>query len=191
MSSSALPRLRSASSQESDSSVDWRTTLTGAGALLAAIALVQLFPALRIELFARGAAELIGFFTGAPVSRGELGWMIPLSGTPVAITIACSATDFFVLVATLLAFQGARRGLTPLTAVALGLAAALPVALVVNAMRIITVAYAHPWLISRLPPKYESLLHMATGAAVFLPALIVLNLLLETYGNRHPRPARV
>ena len=191
MSSSDLPRLRSASSQDSDSRVDWRATLAGAGALLAAIALVQLFPALRIELFARGAAELIGFFTGAPVSRGELGWMVPLSGAPVAITLACSATDYFALVATLLAFQAARRGHRTLAAAGVGLVAALPLAIVVNATRIITVAYAHPWLISRLPPKYESLLHMATGASVFLPSLILLNLFLETYGNRHARPARV
>ncbi|MEO7412668.1 MAG: archaeosortase/exosortase family protein [Opitutaceae bacterium] len=173
------------------SSFDWRAASVGAGALLAGASLVQSFPALRLELFARSAAELISLFTGAPISRSELGWMIPLSGAPVVVTIACSATDFFLLVATLLGFQVARRGFHPLVATGLAVAAALPVAIFVNAMRIITVAYAHPWLISRLPPKYEAILHMATGAAIFLPALILLNLVLETYGNRHAPSTRV
>ena len=191
MASSALSRFRSASLPESDSNFDWRAAGAGVGALSAAIGLIQLLPVLKLELFARGAAELVGLFTGAPVSRGEIGWMVPLSGAPVAVTVACSATDYFVLVATLLAFQAARRGRSALAAAGVGLIAALPVAVVVNAVRIITVAYAQPWLISRLPPKYESILHMATGASVFLPSLILLNLLLETYGNRHTRSARI
>ena len=192
MSSSALLRLRSAPFHDSGSAFDWRAILAGVAVFSGAFGLLKLLPALKLELFARGAAELVGLLTGAPVSRGEIGWMVPLSGAPVAITVACSATDYFVLVATLLAFQFVRRGRGTLSAAGVGLTAALPVTIAVNAVRIITVAYAHPWLISRLPPKYESILHMATGAAVFLPSLILINLLLENYGNRqrHPRPTR-
>lgn len=163
--------------------------LAGGGALLGAGMLVQLFPALRIEMFARGAAELVGFFTGAPVSRSELGWVVPMSGAPVVVTPACSATDYFLIVASLIAFQAARLGTNGLPAATLGVGVAVPVAIFVNAVRIVTVAYAHPWFISRLPASYESFLHMTTGAAVFLPSLITLNLLFETYG-RHRSPAR-
>jgi exosortase/archaeosortase family protein len=167
--------------------VGLKATLTAVGAFLGGLLLVRMFPAVQIEAFARGAAELAGFFTGAPVSRGEADWMVPLAGAPVTVTAACSATDYFLIVASLLGFQATRLGANPFAAASLGLFVAAPVTIFVNAVRIITVAYAHPWVISRLPAAYEAFLHMAVGAAVFLPSLILLNLLLETYG-RHRRP---
>jgi exosortase/archaeosortase family protein len=59
----------------------------------------------------------------------------------------------------------------------------VPVTLFVNALRIVAVAHAHHWVISRLPASYDAFLHLLTGASVFLPALIALNLVLELYGR--------
>jgi exosortase/archaeosortase family protein len=162
--------------------------LAGGGAMIGGWALLHFIPSLELEMFAGGAARLVGLFTGVPIVRGEDGWSAPLADAPITITSACSATDYFIMVAGLIGFHLARRGTKFLPALFLGIGAALPVTLFVNVLRIITVAYAHPWIISRLPVAYESFLHMTVGAAVFLPSLVALNLLLETYA-RHRRSA--
>ena len=112
---------------------------------------------------------------------------MPLDGAPVTVTLACSATDYFLIVASLVGFQAARARVNPFIAASAGLAVAVPLTLLVNAIRIITVAHAHPWFISRLPAAYEAFLHMTVGAAVFLPSLILLNLCLESYGRLRAR----
>jgi exosortase/archaeosortase family protein len=86
-----------------------------------------------------------------------------LAGQPLLVTTACSAGDFFLMTAALVA--------------------AVPLTLFINALRLIVVAHAHDWVIPRMPEAYGAFLHMLTGAAVFLPALITLNLIFETYGR--------
>jgi exosortase/archaeosortase family protein len=66
--------------------------------------------------------------------------------------------------------------------------AAVPVALAINALRIVAVAQLHRWILPRLPETYGPFLHMLTGVAVFLPAFILANLLLENYGHSHTAP---
>jgi exosortase/archaeosortase family protein len=107
---------------------------------------------------------------------------------PVAVTAACSATDFYLMLVALLAWQLVRRNRPAWFALPAALLVALPLALVVNGARIVAVAAAHRWVIPRLPDAYGPFLHMLTGAAIFLPSLILLNLLLERHG--HPRPLR-
>ena len=71
---------------------------------------------------------------------------------------------------------------------------AVPLTLAINALRIIVVTQAHVWVIPLLPPAYEAFLHLLTGVAVFLPALIGLNGLLEFLHDRLasiPAAARV
>lgn len=176
----ALPRMRR---------LDGIAALAGGGSLLGGWLLLRLFPAWSFDGFARGAAHLVSFFTGASLYRGEAGWMVPIAGAPVSVTVACSATDYFLIVAALIGFQAVRSGISPFVAAGAGLAVAAPLTILVNAVRIITVAHAHPWFISRFPAAYESFLHMTTGAAVFLPSLVALNLVLEAYG-RHRCPHR-
>jgi hypothetical protein len=63
------------------------------------------------------------------------------------------------------------------------------VALLINALRIICLVQAHRWIIPLLPDHYFAFAHMLIGVAVFLPALIALNALLELYGyskDSHP-----
>ncbi|MEO0055089.1 MAG: hypothetical protein RLZZ50_1036 [Verrucomicrobiota bacterium] len=153
-----------------------------AGGLLA----LRLAPELPLELFARGAARLASLFLGAPGLRIDEGWALPFAAQPVLVTKACSATDFYLMAATVLGWHLMRRarGLAWLPVVsAAALLAALPLTLFVNALRIVAVAHAHHWVISRVPPAYEPFLHMLAGAGVFLPALIALNLLLELHGH--------
>jgi exosortase/archaeosortase family protein len=78
--------------------------------------------------------------------------------------------------------------LLPVAGVA-ALAGAVPVTLFINGLRLIAVAHAHRWVIPRMPEAYGAFLHMLTGVAVFLPALIALNLIFEIYG-RSRTPSR-
>ena len=153
--------------------------------------LLRLVPQLPLEFFAQASARLAGLFAGAHVERIDTGWLLAGTGRPVVVTAACSATDFFVIVATLLAWQWVRQGRSPVRAVPAALGAALPLAVGVNALRVVVVAQAHRWLIPALPAVYGPYLHMLTGVAVFLPALIALNLLLESHGRPRSRLLRV
>jgi exosortase/archaeosortase family protein len=161
------------------SAMNLRTATCGLAAAAAGALVLFFVPTLEIELFARGAAQLAGFLGGSPVLRDEAGWMLPSGELPVLVTAACSGADFFLIVAALVGWQLARRGVRPAGAIVAGLAAAVPVAIYVNALRIVAVAQAHRWVIPRLPDAYGAFTHMLTGVAVFLPALIALNVLLE------------
>ncbi len=152
-------------------------------AILLGALVLHLLPALELSLFAAGAARLAGLFTGTPVVRIAEGWLLPHPVFPVAVTAACSATDYYLMVAALITWQRARRGRSPAPALLVGLAAALPLTLFVNSLRVVTVTAAHRWLIPLLPSAYDAFLHLLAGVAVFLPALIALNLLLEIHGR--------
>jgi exosortase/archaeosortase family protein len=103
------------------------------------------------------------------------------------VTAACSAAGFFVIVAALIAWHLARRGWSVAFSALEGLVAALPVAIFINALRIVTVAQAHRWVIPLFPDCFGPFLHLLTGVAVFLPSLIALNLILEHHGHCHTR----
>lgn len=163
-----------------------RPVAAGLGAAGVGAALLSFLPGLEIEVFARGAAWGAGFFLGTSPERIAEGWLLARPGESVAVTAACSATDFFLMAAALLAWRFAHRGGRPAAAVAGGLSTAVPVAVVVNALRIVAVTTAHQWFIPRFPAHYSALLHMAVGAAVFLPALIALHVGPEFHGRfRH------
>lgn len=170
---------------------EFRSAATALAAALSGGLLLKFFPALELALFARGAAQLASLFTGRPLLRLDEGWLLPSPDLPVAVTAACSATDFFLMVATLMAWQFTRRGHHPARAWVTGLAAALPLAIFLNSLRVVAVTGAHRWLIPLLPDVYGAFLHLLTGAAIFLPSLIALNFLLEFHGRpRSPTPAR-
>lgn len=145
------------------------------------------WPAVELGWFAGGSARLAGLFTGAPVRRVAMGWMLPVTGQPIMVTAACSATDYFLILSALLGWQLARQGKCPGLAWLIAPFAALPLTVFLNALRVVAVTHAHRWLIPLLPRSYGPFLHLLTGVAIFLPALVTLNLLLELYGT--PRPA--
>ena len=150
------------------------------------VLILRCVPGLANDVFAHGAARLAGLFLGVPGLRTEDGWALPFAAQPVMVTTACAATDFFLMAAALLGWHFMRNAGRPVwlpAAVAAALLAALPVTLLVNALRIVAVAHAHHWVISRLPASYDAFLHLLTGASVFLPALIALNLILEFHGR--------
>ena len=163
-------------------------TALGAGAMGAV--LVNALPAWVEAVFIGGAARLTGLFAGVPVVRMDEGWALGFAEPPLMVTGACSATDFFVITTVLLGWHFARRTKRAawLPAAAAGaLAMAVPLTIFINALRLIAVAQAHRWVIPRMPAAYEAFLHMLTGMAVFLPALIALNFLFEIYGRFRPR----
>jgi exosortase/archaeosortase family protein len=160
-----------------------RALATAGTAMLMGTVILQQFPALELSLFAAGAARLTGFLTGMPVGRIAEGWLLTSSSSVIAVTAACSATDYYLMVVALLTWQRVRQGQTVFAALLVGLFAALPLTLFINALRIVGVTAAHRWLGARLPETYDAFLHLFFGVAVFLPALIALNLLLEMYGR--------
>ena len=166
-----------------------RALSVAAATALAGTVVLRFFPALELALFARGTAQLASLFTGTPLLRAADGWQLPSPDLPVVVTAACSATDFFLMVAALIAWQFARRGKPPALTVLVALLTALPLAIVINSLRIVAVTQAHRWFIPLLPEAYAPFAHMLTGAAVFLPSLITLNLLLEFHA-RPCSPAR-
>lgn len=168
-----------------------RTELRSAfGAVLAAGAgglLLLRWPALELGLFARTAARIAGLLCGSPVLRVAEGWQLPAAPSPVLVSAACSGTDYFLIVAALLGWRFARGRCAPWRPAALALAAALPLAIGVNALRIAALAQVHRWVIPLWPNSYANFFHLLTGVAVFLPALIALHILLEYHGRR-PAP---
>lgn len=153
--------------------------------------LLKTVPWLEADIFIAGAARLAGLVSGAAVERAADGWTLAFAGQPLLVTAACSATDFFLMTAALLGWHAARRvdrpALFPVAAAG-ALLAAVPLTLAVNALRLVAVAHAHRWVIPRLPAACDAFLHMLTGVAVFLPALIALNLLLEYHGRSRTAP---
>lgn len=142
------------------------------------------WPELEIGLFARGAARGAGLLCGSPVLRAAEGWQLPAAQTPLLVSTACSGTDYFLIVAALLGWRLARSGRSPWLAAPVAVVAAAPLTIAVNALRLAALAQAHRWIIPLLPETYAHYLHLLTGVAVFLPALIGLHLFLE-YHERH------
>jgi exosortase/archaeosortase family protein len=155
------------------------TAITGA-------ALVHLLPTFEFQVLARGAARLTALFCGSPfVALGD-GFALPAAHVPVIVTRGCSAADFFCMVATLVSWHVARRTRSTWATLPVGLVAAVPLTIFVNALRISTVALAHRWIIPQFPEAYSSFLHLTTGAAVFLPSLIALQFLFDHHARRYP-----
>jgi exosortase/archaeosortase family protein len=169
-------------------SLGWRAAGVGLVAAGAGAVLLQAVPSLRMDLFAAGAAWLGAIFAGSGLGYYGDGWQMVVTDRSIVVTAACSGTDFFLMVAALIGWRLAGRAKSPAAAALAGLALALPLTILVNALRVVAVSQAHRWLIPLLPERYAAFAHMFTGCAVFLPALIGLNFLLETYAKRN-RPA--
>jgi exosortase/archaeosortase family protein len=149
---------------------------------------LQAFPNAEVEWFARGTGLLAALLSGASMERVDEGWLLGGSFQPVVVSAACSATHYYLTIVALLAWRLAAGRLAPTAVIGVAITAAVPLVFFVNALRVIVVMHAHHWIIPQLPAAYGPFLHLLAGVAVFLPALICLNLLLEFYGNSH-RPA--
>lgn len=161
----------------------------------AAIALTAQFPDATFRLFAGGAASLLKLLLALPVQAGPEGWWIGADNwpRPVLITRACAAADYFTLLAPLLAWRLGQRFAPsrphPALLAGAALALAVPLTLAINALRIVAVIQAHRWVIPLFPPAYGDFLHLLAGVAVFLPALLLLDLALQSHAHA-PSPAR-
>jgi len=152
-----------------------------------AVTLVHSIAGIEIELFARGAATLAGLLIGAPVFPAEGGWLIPILSQPVLVNEACSGTDFYLLTSTLLAWHLSKGFKKLYFCIPLALLSALFLAISINAMRVVCLAQIHHWIIPRVPENYASFIHLLAGIAIFLPALILINLAFEYHDRRQAR----
>ena len=156
-------------------------------ALAMASATVWLFPEQTFRLFSGGAAWILKLLLGVPLEAAPEGWLIGAGvwPRPVLVTRACSATDYFSLLAPLLAWRlGTVRSHFVLAALQ-ALAVAVPFTLAINVLRIATVVQAHLWVIPRFPPVYGDFLHLLTGVVVFLPSLLVLDFVFQKHAHAH------
>ena len=156
--------------------------IIGAGmAVLGAFGLVY-WSGVQRELFCHGAAWLAGGLSGSRVVRVEEGWMLE-SPIPAVVTGACSGTTYFLLVAALVGWHLGKRSHRATVAAIAAVGCSVPLAIAINAVRIVVVTQAHRWAIPHFPQSYGPFLHMLTGLAVFLPAFIALNIFFETHGR--------
>lgn len=123
------------------------------------------------------AARVAGWFLGTGCVAAAEGLVLPHPDLAVAVTSACSGSAFAVLVAAVLLGQAAGWPATRWHRAGLMLAAplvALVVTVLVNAARI--VCCWRTGLLARafLPERAWGLVHLATGVAVFLLALIAI-----------------
>lgn len=162
-----------------------RTVWVPATAALINGAALQAFPGLESGVFVRVSAWLAGILTASPVEATTAGWVFQFHGLPMLVSAACSATDYWLIVTALLAWQFGRGQTGAARAILAACLLSAPVAIAVNVARLTSLAVAHRWLIPLAPEAYANVLHLMLGIAVFLPALIALNALLE---HRHARP---
>ena len=131
------------------------------------LVLALLPEAFVLAAFCRGPAEAAAFYYGAPLDAETLAFTA--RGVSLAVTRACAATDFFALVAaTLVAARilGRRRAWF----LPVDLLLAWIVTVVVNSLRVIALVP-----IDALFPKDRvPIVHLATGVAFFLPALVIV-----------------
>lgn len=147
-----------------------------AGALV--IAALRQWPAIEMDVLAQGAARVASLFLGCPLIREEVGWTLESSRVASTVSAACSGADFLAIFAVVLAWRLTARGLNTARSLAITLTASVPLVIVINAVRIVAVTHAHRWVIPLFPASCSAFLHLATGVAVFLPALIFLHVLL-------------
>lgn len=141
-------------------------------------------PGAAVGIFARIAAAIVSALSGSPLVRVDEGWLLAGLEPRLVVSAACSATDYFLITATLIAWHLGRQTRRFPVAVGIAVVAALPVTWLVNAGRILVVGQVHRWVIPLFPDAYAAFLHLSAGVIVFLPALIALNLLLEHHGHR-------
>jgi exosortase/archaeosortase family protein len=166
-----------------------RSVVLGLLAPAVAWAGLQAFPNAEVEWFARGTGLLAALLSGGSLERVDEGWLLGGSFQPVVVSAACSATHYYLTNVALLAWRLAPGRFSAPAVTGLAIAGAFPLVFFVNALRVIVVMHAHHWVIPQLPEAYGPFLHLLAGVAVFLPALVGLNLALEFYGNTR-RPAR-
>ncbi|MEO6006032.1 MAG: exosortase/archaeosortase family protein [Opitutus sp.] len=164
--------------------------VSGAVSAGAAALFVHLCPGFEFNILAQGAARVAALVCGSSMEVSTRGFAVPEAQVPVIVTAACSAADYFCIMAALVTWQLARRAPRAWVMIPVGLAAAVPLTIIVNALRILSVAHAHRWIIPHFPAAYSSFLHLTAGVAVFLPSLIALQFLFSRHGYRHAVSAR-
>jgi exosortase/archaeosortase family protein len=155
-----------------------------AGAISGGI--LMCWPAIQSAIFCHGASAFAGLLSGLPAIRVENGWLLP-AALPMVVTNACSGTTYFILLTALLGWHiGNRNRFVPIAA-AVAIASALPLSIGINGFRIAVLVQVHRCLIPRFPESFAPFLHLLSGVAIFLPALIIVNLVCEIYGRSSSR----
>jgi len=116
--------------------------------------------------FMRPAAHLATIYLGAAFDIPAM--TISARGVTITVVRACSATDFFSMAFTLLAFAMPIRHLA--LRIPAAIAAAWIVAVLANAVRLVLLVYADGFF----PASQIPAVHMAIGIAVFLPVFALL-----------------
>ena len=116
--------------------------------------------------FMRPAARLAAIYLGAAFDPSAM--TISARGVTITVVRACSATDFFSMAFTLLAFAMPIRHLA--RRIPAAIVSAWIVAVLANAVRLVLLVYADGFF----PASQIPAVHMAIGIAVFLPVFALL-----------------
>lgn len=148
----------------------WNVRVVTLAALVVALFVRLCADALPDEVvsfaFMRPAAHLAALYLGTAFDASTM--TIAARGVTVEVVRACSATDFFSMVAALLAFTMPIRSIAP--RILASIAAAWLVAVLANAVRLILLVFADGFF----PGSQLPAVHMAIGIAVFLPVFATL-----------------
>jgi exosortase/archaeosortase family protein len=136
---------------------------------------LRIWPDLDVNVLARASAQFAALFMGCPVVRDELGWTLITAPVSSTVSAACSGADFLVVAAVVLAWRLASHGCGFASTFILTTLLAGPFSVLVNGTRIVAVTQMHRWVIPLFPSSCSAFLHLVTGVAVFLPALILLH----------------
>lgn len=116
--------------------------------------------------FMRPAAHLAASYLGTAFDFGRM--TLSARGVTIEVVRACSATDFFAMIAALFVSSGAIRSF------AFRMAASIPaawlIAVLANAVRFVLLVFVDGFF----PASQIPAVHMAVGIAVFLPVFAVL-----------------
>jgi exosortase/archaeosortase family protein len=133
----------------------------------AAKIVLECLPDFFIEAaFMRPAGWIAASYWGVPLGLSPLAFSV--GGVTLEITRACSATDFFAMVASLLAFTLPVK--RTVVRIPVAILTAWAVAVSANAARLVVLAKVD----ALFPPSRIPAVHMAVGMAVFLTVFVFL-----------------
>lgn len=152
---------------------EWkRSALVTACLLLAFIPWTEHAPSFWRSAFVIPTAWIASWFMSATCILTPQGCLLITPTSPVHVTLACSAANFFILLASLLAGQVLVLQRPRIVILALTFLTSYLVALAANSARVVFAWYAGQWTERFLPSHFAAAVHMGAGILVFLVFLI-------------------